>query len=128
MAQLRSYWEDARQVGQLGKIKRAQTKSGIKCKFQTHFLNTLAKSYSTKRKENTRQAALDAKLRELALVPRQTINPVWRIKGECFDPLGVRIVLTSWQGSTLTQILQWKSSTSFFSVTSSTSGKMPLRR
>ncbi|KAJ7157732.1 hypothetical protein C8R46DRAFT_1355172 [Mycena filopes] len=80
-SKLRSYFTEASNLNTKTKVKTAQTESGVKDKYQTHFIEQLFDSYKNKKGVAAKQAALDAKKAQL---PETTISPVWRIKG--LDP------------------------------------------
>ncbi|KAK7029116.1 hypothetical protein R3P38DRAFT_2524834 [Favolaschia claudopus] len=80
-AKLRSYFTEASTLNTKTKVKNLQTESGIKDKYQTHFIEQLFDSYKGKRSIPVKQAALDA---ARARLPLNTLSPVWRIKG--LDP------------------------------------------
>ncbi|KAK7015952.1 hypothetical protein R3P38DRAFT_3203654 [Favolaschia claudopus] len=80
-AKLRSYFTEASTLNTKTKVKNLQTESGVKDKYQTHFIEQLFNSYKGKRSGPVKQAALDA---AKARLPPNTMSPVWRIKG--LDP------------------------------------------
>ncbi|KAK6992397.1 hypothetical protein R3P38DRAFT_2570511 [Favolaschia claudopus] len=80
-AKLRSYFTEASILNTKTKVKNLQTESGVKDKYQTHFIEQLFNSYKGKRSGPVKQAALDA---ARARLPPNTMSPVWRIKG--LDP------------------------------------------
>lgn len=75
---LKSFFEQASTLDTKTKVKKMRTDSGIKDTFQMHFLDKLFASYSKKRGPEHKEAALRA---ELDRLPKNTINPLWRIKG-----------------------------------------------
>jgi hypothetical protein len=74
----------AHEAGTKTATEKSQTKQGIKDKFQQHFLRHIFDSYKSKRKKETKQAALKAKFATLPPLEEYTkmINLVWRLSGE----------------------------------------------
>ncbi|KAK7027831.1 hypothetical protein R3P38DRAFT_3315357 [Favolaschia claudopus] len=79
---LRSFFTEAStKLDTKTKIKSLRTETGLKDTFQLVFIEKLFASYHKKRGAQTKQAALDA---AVAALPKETMSPVWRIRG--LDP------------------------------------------
>lgn len=75
---LRSYFTEASTLHTKTKVQTMRTESGIKDTYQMHFLEQVFDSYKKKSGRASKQAALEAKLKQL---PANILSPVWRIKG-----------------------------------------------
>ncbi|RXW18687.1 hypothetical protein EST38_g7167 [Candolleomyces aberdarensis] len=77
----RSYFEEAKIVGTKTNVGKRQTNSGIKDRFQLHFLEQLFESYKGLRGPRAKEKALKTKLASLPENEDGMINPVWRVRG-----------------------------------------------
>ncbi|KAF9059623.1 hypothetical protein BDP27DRAFT_1238327, partial [Rhodocollybia butyracea] len=87
--QLKSQFTLAQAQGNVTKIKEARTETGLKDTYQNFFIERLFSLYKTQRGVDQKQAALNKAISDL---PRETMSPVWRIRGldpHCNTPVEV---------------------------------------
>ncbi|KAK1221922.1 hypothetical protein PQX77_015250 [Marasmius sp. AFHP31] len=76
--QLKEHFQMAQNLGTSMKMKQEQTRTGLKDTYQMFFVNRLLNSYKGQRTLATKTTALN---QAKSALPKQTMSPVWRIRG-----------------------------------------------